>query len=131
MVQAPVLGASSLAFCSPPPLLPSSSQVVDPSRSIRDDALQMLETLSSREWSDASTPSHTAEKYRAAVVGSLPDSYQQFQFQLSAKLAQEHPELSELLCEEIMQRQLDAVNIIAQHQVRGHTQPHVQMHQHA
>lgn len=91
--------------------------MVDPSRSIRDDALQMLETLSSREWSDASTPSHAAERYRAAVVGSLPDSYQQFQFQLSAKLAQEHPELSELLCEEIMQRQLDAVNIIAQHQV--------------
>eukprot|EP00850_Spirogloea_muscicola_P016988 SM000142S00502 [mRNA] locus=s142:28293:45159:+ [translate_table: standard] len=88
-------------------------KVVDPSRQIRDDALQMLETLSLREWSEEGE----GARYRAAVVGSLPDSYQQFQFQLSAKLAKEHPELSELLCEEIMQRQLDAVDIIAQHQV--------------
>ncbi|KAK6128827.1 hypothetical protein DH2020_037463 [Rehmannia glutinosa] len=55
--------------------------------------------------------------YRAAVVGNLPDSYQQFQYKLSCKLAKDHPELSQLLCEEIMQRQLDAVDIIAQHQV--------------
>ncbi|CAI5507771.1 unnamed protein product [Closterium sp. Naga37s-1] len=93
-------------------------KVVDPCRSIRDDALQMLETMSMRDWADyTSSYSSSAGRYRAAVVGSLPDSYQQFQFQLSAKLAHEHPEMSELLCEEIMQRQLDAVNIIAQHQV--------------
>ncbi|XP_024526381.1 cell morphogenesis protein PAG1 isoform X1 [Selaginella moellendorffii] len=89
-------------------------KVVDQSRRIRDDALQMLETLSIREWAE---DGEGTGRYRAAVVGSLPDSYQQFQYQLSAKLAKEHPELSELLCEEIMQRQLDAVDIIAQHQV--------------
>ncbi|KAG6553135.1 hypothetical protein Mapa_005194 [Marchantia paleacea] len=89
-------------------------KVVDQSRQIRDDALQMLETLSIRAWAEEG---EGAGRYRAAVVGSLPDSYQQFQYQLSAKLAKEHPELSELLCEEIMQRQLDAVDIIAQHQV--------------
>ncbi|KAL2624356.1 hypothetical protein R1flu_008601 [Riccia fluitans] len=89
-------------------------KVVDRSRQIRDDALQMLETLSIRAWAEEG---EGAGRYRAAVVGSLPDSYQQFQYQLSAKLAKEHPELSELLCEEIMQRQLDAVDIIAQHQV--------------
>lgn len=89
-------------------------KVVDPSRQIRDDALQMLETLSAREWAEEG---EGTGRYRAAVVGNLQDSYQQFQYQLSAKLAKEHPELSEYLCEEIMQRQLDAVDIIAQHQV--------------
>ncbi|KAL0919790.1 hypothetical protein M5K25_011908 [Dendrobium thyrsiflorum] len=90
-------------------------KVVDPSRQIRDDALQMLETLSVREWAEDDTES--ASHYRASVVGNLPDSYQQFQYKLSAKLAKDHPELSEQLCEEIMQRLLDAVDIIAQHQV--------------
>lgn len=90
-------------------------KVVDPSRQIRDDALQMLETLSVREWADDGTEG--SGSYRAAVVGNLPDSYQQFQYKLSCKLAKDHPELSQLLCEEIMQRQLDAVDIIAQHQV--------------
>ncbi|XP_051117296.1 uncharacterized protein LOC127242007 isoform X1 [Andrographis paniculata] len=90
-------------------------KVVDPSRQIRDDALQMLETLSVREWAEDGVES--SGSYRAAVVGNLPDSYQQFQYKLSCKLAKDHPELSQLLCEEIMQRQLDAVDIIAQHQV--------------
>ncbi|CAI9109932.1 OLC1v1009874C2 [Oldenlandia corymbosa var. corymbosa] len=90
-------------------------KVVDPSRQIRDDALQMLETLSVREWAEDGTEG--SGSYRAAVVGNLPDSYQQFQYKLSCKLAKDHPELSQLLCEEIMQRQLDAVDIIAQHQV--------------
>ncbi|KAK1274267.1 hypothetical protein QJS04_geneDACA009878 [Acorus gramineus] len=89
-------------------------KVVDTSRQNRDDALQMLETLSIREWAEDTEGSG---RYRAAVVGDLPDSYQQFQYKLSSKLAKDHPELSELLCEEIMQRQLDAVDIIAQHQV--------------
>lgn len=91
-------------------------KVVDPSKAVRDDALQMLETLSLREWAGEGTGG--AGRYRAAVVGSLPDSYQQYQYQLSARLAQDHPDLSELLCVEMMQRQLDAVDIIAQHQVR-------------
>ncbi|CAA2987078.1 furry homolog-like [Olea europaea subsp. europaea] len=90
-------------------------KVVDPSRQIRDDALQMLETLSVREWAEDGV--ECSSSYRAAVVGNLPDSYQQFQYKLSCKLAKDHPELSQLLCEEIMQRQLDAVDIIAQHQV--------------
>ncbi|XP_013662339.1 protein furry homolog [Brassica napus] len=90
-------------------------KVVDPSRQIRDDALQMLETLSMREWAEDGIEGSGG--YRAAVVGNLPDSYQQFQYKLSCKLAKDHPELSQLLCEEIMQRQLDAVDIIAQHQV--------------
>lgn len=90
-------------------------KVVDPSKAIRDDALQMLETLSLREW--AGEGAEGGGRYRCAVVGSLPDSYQQYQYQLSAKLAQDHPDLSELLCVEMMQRQLDAVDIIAQHQV--------------
>ena len=41
------------------------------------------------------------------VLGALQDSYQQFQYQLSAKLARDHPELSEALCEEVMTRQLE------------------------
>ncbi|CAA6655790.1 unnamed protein product [Spirodela intermedia] len=90
-------------------------KVVDPSKQIRDDALQMLETLSAREWAEEDIEG--VGHYRASVVGNLPDSYQQFQYKLSSKLAKDHPELSELLCEEIMQRQLDAVDIIAQHQV--------------
>ncbi|CAI0552886.1 unnamed protein product [Linum tenue] len=90
-------------------------KVVDPNRQIRDDALQMLETLSIREWAEDGMEG--CGGYRAAVVGNLPDSYQQFQYKLSCKLAKDHPELSQLLCEEIMQRQLDAVDIIAQHQV--------------
>ncbi|XP_072966745.1 uncharacterized protein [Typha angustifolia] len=90
-------------------------KVVDQTKQIRDSALQMLETLSVREW--AEDDAEGIGRYRASVVGNLPDSYQQFQYKLSSKLAKDHPELSELLCEEIMQRQLDAVDIIAQHQV--------------
>ncbi|XP_076893206.1 uncharacterized protein LOC143545157 [Bidens hawaiensis] len=90
-------------------------KVVDPSRQVRDDALQMLETLSAREWAEDKIDG--SGSYQVAVVGNLPDSYQQFQYKLSCKLAKDRPELSQLLCEEIMQRQLDAVDIIAQHQV--------------
>ncbi|XP_071708369.1 uncharacterized protein [Rutidosis leptorrhynchoides] len=90
-------------------------KVVDPSRQVRDDALQMLETLSAREWAEDKIDG--SGSYQVAVVGNLPDSYQQFQYKLSCKLAKDRPELSHLLCEEIMQRQLDAVDIIAQHQV--------------
>ncbi|AQK55204.1 ARM repeat superfamily protein [Zea mays] len=90
-------------------------KVVDQTKLIRDSALQMLETLSLREWAEDDTDG--VGHYRASVVGNLPDSYQQFQYKLSSKLAKDHPELSEHLCEEIMQRQLDAVDIIAQHQV--------------
>ncbi|XP_052624495.1 uncharacterized protein LOC111876656 isoform X2 [Lactuca sativa] len=92
-------------------------KVVDPSRQVRDDALQMLETLYIREWAEEDKIESSGSCYQAAVVGNLPDSYQQFQYKLSCKLAKDRPELSQLLCEEIMQRQLDAVDIIAQHQV--------------
>lgn len=47
------------------------------------------------------------------VIGTLQDSYQQFQYQLSCKLARDHPELSELLCVEMMTRQLDAVGQVS------------------
>ncbi|GJM87448.1 hypothetical protein PR202_ga03403 [Eleusine coracana subsp. coracana] len=77
-------------------------KVVDQTKSIRDSALQMLETLSLREWAEDDTDG--VGHYRASVVGNLPDSYQQFQYKLSSKLAKDHPELSEHLCEEIMQR---------------------------
>ncbi|KAJ3672294.1 hypothetical protein LUZ60_007015 [Juncus effusus] len=92
-------------------------KVVDPTKQTRDSALQMLETLSEREWAEYDPDGYGSGRYRASVVGNLQDSYQQFQYKLSSKLAKDHPELSELLCEEIMQRQLDAVDIIAQHQV--------------
>ncbi|PHT56989.1 hypothetical protein CQW23_05475 [Capsicum baccatum] len=76
----------------------------DPSRQICDDALQMLETLSIREWADDGMEG--SGSCRAAIVGNLPDSYQQFQCNLCCKLAKDHPELSQLRCEEIMQRHL-------------------------
>nr|GEV92522.1 zeatin O-glucosyltransferase-like [Tanacetum cinerariifolium] len=65
----------------------------------------MLETLSVREW--AKDKIEGSGSYRATVVGNLLDSYQQFQYKLSCKLAKDHPELSQLMCEEIMQRQPD------------------------
>ncbi|PNG99539.1 hypothetical protein TSOC_014680, partial [Tetrabaena socialis] len=49
------------------------------------------------------------------VLGSLQDSYQQFQYQLSYRLARDHPELSEALCEEVMTRQLQCDDGLAQH----------------
>jgi hypothetical protein len=48
------------------------------------------------------------------VLGALQDSYQQFQYQLSAKLARDHPELSEALCEEVMTRQLEVYDKVRQ-----------------
>ncbi|KAJ0789998.1 putative Cell morphogenesis central region, protein furry/Tao3/Mor2 [Helianthus annuus] len=78
-------------------------KVVDPSRQVRDDSLQMLETLSAREWAEDKVEGSGI--YQVAVVRNLPDSYQKFQYKLSCKLAKDRPELSHLLCEEIMQRQ--------------------------
>jgi Cell morphogenesis central region len=69
---------------------------------VRDDALNMLEVLAERVWSDADRPGGPGppgvttlsavppgrpRPRLVPVVGSLPDSYQQFQYQLSAKLA--------------------------------------------
>ena len=70
---------------------------------VRDDALHLLDVLASRIWKDsfnsskASTPGQAAATAGqdsglshtrvAVVIGSLQDSYQQFQYQLSAKLA--------------------------------------------
>ncbi|WIA40102.1 hypothetical protein OEZ86_013510 [Tetradesmus obliquus] len=51
------------------------------------------------------------------VLGALQDSYQQFQFQLAVKLARDHPELSEALCEEMMTRQLELADKVSQHPV--------------
>ena len=70
---------------------------------VRDDALHLLDVLSSRIWKDtlkkskataaidaaaSGGQSHEESQPRVAVViGNLQDSYQQFQYQLSAKLA--------------------------------------------
>ena len=70
---------------------------------VRDDALHLLDVLASRIWKDslksskASAPGQAGLPIRrssdvshgpvAVVIGSLQDSYQQFQYQLSAKLA--------------------------------------------
>ncbi|EFJ49201.1 hypothetical protein VOLCADRAFT_117341 [Volvox carteri f. nagariensis] len=51
------------------------------------------------------------------VIGSLQDSYNQFQYELSGSLAREHPELSEALCEEMMTRQLECNDGLIQHPV--------------
>ena len=70
---------------------------------VRDDALHLLDVLSSRIWKDTLKNSKAAAAVGAAasggqsneesqprvavVIGNLQDSYQQFQYQLSAKLA--------------------------------------------
>ena len=69
---------------------------------VRDDALHLLDVLSSRIWKDTlkdskvaapesgtSLPGQTEQNHPrvAVVIGHLQDSYQQFQYQLSAKLA--------------------------------------------
>eukprot|EP00891_Asterochloris_glomerata_P001080 jgi/Astpho2/1080/fgenesh1_pg.00017_%23_19_t len=114
-------------------------KIVEPLQEVRDDALHMLDILSKRIWKDTSrqtskgmagviTDSATAvataitgpadtEGRVAVVIGNLQDSYQQFQYQLSAKLARDHPELSELLCIEMLTRQLHSQGRSAQHQV--------------
>lgn len=107
-------------------------KIVDSAQDVRDDALHLLDVLSSRIWKDAlkdrkpanmqgSTASGQADEHsmprNAVIIGNLQDSYQQFQYQLSAKLARDHPELSELLCVEMMRRQLDSGGRAAQPQV--------------
>lgn len=70
---------------------------------VRDDALHLLDVLSSRIWKDTLRDSKATAAVGAAanggqsdeerqprvavVIGNLQDSYQQFQYQLSAKLA--------------------------------------------
>ncbi|MFS8021940.1 putative Cell morphogenesis central region, protein furry/Tao3/Mor2 [Helianthus anomalus] len=51
-------------------------KVVDPSRQVRDDALQMLETLSAREWAEDKVEG--SGTYQVGVVRNLPDSYRKF-----------------------------------------------------
>jgi hypothetical protein len=45
------------------------------------------------------------------VIGQLPNSYRDFQAELSSQLAAQHPELSEALCREVMLRQLASANV--------------------
>lgn len=69
---------------------------------VRDDALHLLDVLSSRIWKDTLNKSKAtaaagavgggqsedeSQPKVAVVIGNLQDSYQQFQYQLSAKLA--------------------------------------------
>ena len=84
-------------------MLTSPSQDCGVLQDVRDDALHLLDVLASRIWKDslksskASAPGQAGLPLRrssdashgpvAVVIGSLQDSYQQFQYQLSAKLA--------------------------------------------
>ena len=52
------------------------------------------------------------------VVGQLAASYQAFQVQLSQRLASQHPEVSEQLCLELLQRLLASPDTAAQRTVR-------------
>ncbi|EIE19264.1 hypothetical protein COCSUDRAFT_48883 [Coccomyxa subellipsoidea C-169] len=93
----------------------------DSSLEVRDDALLLLDALSSRVWKEsgatvASVRPGTpllpgqilhASPHAAVVIGALQDSFQDFQLRLSSKLARDHPELSEPLCVELMNRQLE------------------------
>ncbi|KAK9867850.1 hypothetical protein WJX84_002781 [Apatococcus fuscideae] len=103
-------------------------KIVDPSPDIRSEALHVLGVMSVRLWhvppSDGkpprpgkalpggggALPASNQPKGRservAVVIGNVQDAYQQFQYQLSMKLAKEHPEVSEALCVEMMTRQL-------------------------
>lgn len=65
---------------------------------MRDDAMDMLEVLACRVWKDGERETESGvtvpkpvpgrpQSRLLPVVGSLPDSYHQFQYQLSAKLA--------------------------------------------
>jgi hypothetical protein len=69
---------------------------------------------------DPPTPPHPPQVddpgSSVVVLAQLQDTYQKFQLDLSTKLAREHPELSEQLCEEMMTRQLAGVDKVG---VRG------------
>lgn len=78
-----------------------------PMQDVRDDALHLLDILASRIWKESlkqalkgsqssaaggnavltGASSELSQGRVAVVIGSLQDSYQQFQYQLSAKLA--------------------------------------------
>lgn len=117
-------------------------KVVDQEQSVREDSLHLLELLSERFWRSAVTPRtpdggmtpaggsgiwalpvETADSATAGgslpqvLVGSLQESYHRFQLALSSQLAREHPEMTELLCVEVMTRQLHASAVVHQHAV--------------
>eukprot|EP00775_Hariotina_reticulata_P013221 gene13221-13351_t len=122
-------------------------KMVDSNQEVREDALNMLHVLSTREWQASAaelaavaagagagwnSPALQQQRQQEAevfaleaeggsgtvvVLGALQDSYQQFQYQLAAKLARDHPELSEALCEEMMTRQLELADKVSQHPV--------------
>ncbi|KAK9829934.1 hypothetical protein WJX72_008722 [[Myrmecia] bisecta] len=102
-------------------------KIIDEMQDVRDDALHVLDVMSSRVWRDASKapprasdPGGLGDRGAArvaVVIGKSPDSYHQFQYQLSAKLAREHPELSELVCVEVLTRQLETAGRAQQPQI--------------
>ncbi|GMH33034.1 hypothetical protein BSKO_00868 [Bryopsis sp. KO-2023] len=88
---------------------------VDSKPEVREDALHLLKVLSLREWQGKATTGWSIGvdndmESDAVIIGSLQDSCQNFQYQLSEGLVREHPEVNEQLCEELMTRQLDGVN---------------------
>ncbi|CAG9464766.1 unnamed protein product [Pedinophyceae sp. YPF-701] len=93
-------------------------KVVDPDHDVRDDAIHVLQHLDRKYWNSTSGGgADEPDGMSTIVIGALQDSYQQFQYQLSAKLSQDHQELTEVLILEMMQRQLDSVDLVSQHQV--------------
>ncbi|GFR48580.1 hypothetical protein Agub_g10483, partial [Astrephomene gubernaculifera] len=114
-------------------------KLVDPCQEVREDAMHMLHVLSQREWqaggegqaagAEAARGGAAAESdgpggggggggdEAVIVLGALQDSYQQFQYELACRLARDHPELSEALCEEVMTRQLECDDGLIQHPV--------------
>ncbi|CAL8468215.1 g7754 [Coccomyxa elongata] len=116
----------------------------DSCQEVRDDALQLLDTLSSRVWKEGGTTVASvrpgtpllpgqilhASPHAAVVIGALQDSFQDFQLRLTSKLARDHPELSEPLCVELMTRQLEGAGSPgspqAQHQVLSCLAPWMQ-----
>jgi len=86
-------------------------KLVEPSAEVREDAVTLLKVMSAQLW--GSSKANTTY----TVVGSLQDSYQQFQCQFSADMATEHPELSEQLCVEMLTRVLNVDNKVTRHQV--------------
>jgi hypothetical protein len=112
---------SSLPPPPPPPILLALvlAKMVDPSPEVREDALFLLRVLSEREWraqgddddersggGTAALPPPPAPPQTVVVLGRLPETYAPFQYELSAKLAREHPHLAAAVLEEALCRML-------------------------
>ncbi|CAD7701683.1 unnamed protein product [Ostreobium quekettii] len=88
----------------------------DEEKEVREDALHLLKVIAEREWNGPIGVGWSVGcggdvmLNNAVVLGSVQDSCQCFQYQLSETLAREHPEVNEELCVELMTRQLSSAN---------------------